>query len=182
VRAVVLLLLVAALLPARPLLAGFAYVPSERSLDADPEAARRLKDITLRWDRRIDTGRRTTDWRTLLFDAGLAWERHGDEVHVRPAGLPPGAVELAARDAWSVLQEETLRDALTRWSAMEGADLVWLTDRRWRLHERRHFQGTFTEAVSALAEALSGLNPAPDLSIAGRTLSVRHRPVRGHTQ
>ena len=194
--ALALLASVAALMPA-PSDAGFAYAPvqSDRSIfihgPADrlgiAEVAARLapKGIALRWDRRVDTGRRAravyTDWKMLLFDFGLAWQRHGDEVHVRPAGLPPGEVELATVGRgvadWSVGQGETLQDALMRWSAMVGVELVWLTDRTYRLHETWRFRGTFAEAVGELAASLSGLERAPEAAIApgGRTLTVRHR-------
>ena len=102
----------AALLLGAPADAGFSYTPvqSDRSMfihgPADrlgiAEVAARIApaELKLRWDRRVDAGRRVravyADWRTLLFDMGLAWARHGDEVHVRPAGLPPGEVQLAA--------------------------------------------------------------------------------------
>lgn len=184
-----------------PVLAGFAYTPvqSDRSLflhgPADrlgiAEVAARLapKRMTLRWDRRVDTSRRAravyADWKMLVFDFGLAWERYGDEVHVRPAGLPPGEVELATVGRgvadWSVSQGETLRQALERWGAMVGVELVWLTDRAYRLHETRLFRGTFAEAVGALSRTLSGLERAPVAEVAsdGRTLAVTHR-APGH--
>ncbi len=182
--------------------AGFAYAPvqSDRSLfihgPADrlgiAEVAARLapKDVKLRWDRRVDTSRRAravhADWKMLLFDFGLAWQRHGDEVHVRPAGLPPGEVELATVGRgvadWSVAEGETLQEALARWSAVVGVELVWLTDRTYRVHETRRFRGTFAEAVAALTRSLSGLARAPEAAIApgGRTLSVTHR-IPGRT-
>ena len=194
--ALVLLAAVSAAMPV-PASAGFAYAPvsSDRSLfihgPADrlgiAEVAARLapKGVMLRWDRRVDTSRRAravhADWKMLLFDFGLAWERHDDEVHVRPAGLPPGEVELATVGRgvadWSVAQGETLREALDRWSAMVGVELVWLTDRTYRVHETRRFRGTFAEAVGALTRSLSGLDRAPEAAIApgGRTLSVTHR-------
>ena len=196
--ALALLAPVMALSPPAPADAGFAYAPvqSDRSLfihgPADrlgiAEVAARLapKGVTLRWDRRVDTGRRAravhADWKMLLFDFGLAWQRFDDEVHVRPAGLPPGEVELATVGLgvadWSVGQGETLREALARWSAMVGVELVWLTDRTYRLHETRRFRGTFAEAVGELARSLSGLKRAPEAAVApdGRTLTVTHRP------
>ena len=196
------LVLLAAASAAAPAVAGFAYAPvqSDRSLFIHgptdrlgiAEVAARLapKGVMLRWDRRVDTSRRArdvhADWKMLLFDFGLAWERHGDEVHVRPAGLPPGEVEIATVGRgvadWSVAQGETLREALARWSAMVGVELVWLTDRTYRVHETRRFRGTFAEAVGALARSLSGLARAPEAAIApdGRMLSVTHR-IPGRT-
>ncbi len=198
------LAVLAALSPA-PAAAGFSWTPveSDRSMfiHGPPdrlgiaEVAARLvpAGARLRWDRRVDTGRRAravyTDWRVLLWDFGLAWERHGGEVHVRPAGLPPGEVELATAGRgvadWSVARGETLRQALARWSAMAGVELVWLTDRSYRLGEARRFRGTFAEAVAAVSRSLSGLDPAPVAALGpdGRTLAVRHRgPATGRGQ
>ena len=188
-----------ALFMGAPAEAGFAYAPveSDRAMfthgPADrlgiAEAAARIAPagLRLRWDRRVDAGRRVravhSDWRVLLFDMGLAWARHDDEVHVRPAGLPPGEVELVTGGRgvadWTAGQGETLRAVLGRWSAMAGVELVWLTDRSYRLRDKRRFRGTYAEAVSALARSLSGLDPAPDAAPGadGRTLVVRHRPA-----
>ncbi len=192
------LVAVAVLVTAAPAAAGFSYTPvqSDRSMfihgPADrlgiAEVAARIAParLKLRWDRRVDAGRRVraiyADWRTLLFDFGLAWARHGNEVHVRPAGLPPGEVQLATvgRGAadWTLRQGETLREVLERWSAMVGVEVAWLTDRSYRLQERRSFRGTYAEAVAALARSLSGLDRAPvaEVGADGRTLSVRHGP------
>ena len=55
--------------------------------------------LRLRYDRRVDAARAVMDaypdWQSLLFGEGLAAVRRGGELHIRPAGLPPGAVELA---------------------------------------------------------------------------------------
>lgn len=190
----------AALLMGAPAEAGFAYAPvqSDRSMfihgPADrlgiAEVAARIApaELKLRWDRRVDTGRRVravyADWTVLLFDVGLSWDRHDDEVHVRPAGMPPGEVQLATVGRgvadWTLRQGETLREVLGRWSAMVGVELAWLTDRSYRLHERRSFRGTYAEAVDALARSLSGLARAPSVQLGadGKTLSVRHRPEK----
>ena len=192
---------VAALVAAGPAAAGFSYMPadSDRSLfihaPADrlgiAEAAARIAPagLRLRWDRRVDAGRRVTavyaDWQILLFDMGLAWARHGGEVHVRPAGLPPGEVELATVGQgvadWTARQGETLREVLARWSAMVGVELTWLTDRSYRLEQRWNFRGTYAEAVAALARSLSGLDRAPVVEVGAdrKTVSVRHRPEVG---
>ena len=188
----------AVLLMGTPAEAGFAYTPvdSDRSMFIHApvdrlgiaQVAARIAPagLKLRWDRRVSAARRVravyADWQMLLFDMGLAWVRHGEEVHVRPAGLPPGEVELATVGRgvadWTARQGETLREVLDRWSAMVGVDLAWLTDRSWRLNERWAFKGTYAEALERLAGSLSGLGEAPIAVIGpdGRTLSVRHRP------
>ena len=57
--------------------------------------------LRLRYDRRVDAAKAVMDeypdWQSLLFGEGLAAVRRGGELHIRPAGLPPGAVELADR-------------------------------------------------------------------------------------
>jgi len=184
-------------LVAAPVHAGFDYVPveSDRAMfihaPADrlgiAQVAARIApaELQLRWDRRVDAGRRVravyADWRMLLFDMGLGWARYGDEVHVRPAGLPPGEVELATAGQgvtdWTVRQGETLREVLDRWSAMVGVELAWLTDRSWSLEGSRSFRGTYGEAVPWLMRVLSGADraPAAALEVDGKTLVVRHR-------
>ena len=149
-----------------PALAGFGYAPAtsdrrtvaveKRSATSLVEVARRLAPagVKLRWDRRVAAGQSVRgvygDWEALLFDAGLAWDRFDDEVHVRPAGLPAGEVQLASVGEgvadWRVKAEETLEAALKRWGARAGVDVLWLTDRRYLLHEERTFRGTWIEA------------------------------------
>ena len=78
--------------------------------------------LRLRYDRRVDAAKAVVDaypdWQSLLFGEGLAAVRRGGELHIRPAGLPPGAVELAAADrghgVWRVEAGDTLRAC---WSA-----------------------------------------------------------------
>ena len=163
----------------------------ERSATSLAQVARRLAPagLKLRWDRRVAAGQSVRgvygDWEVLLFDAGLAWDRFGEEVHVRPAGLPAGAVQLASVGEgvadWRVKAGETLEAALGRWGARAGVDVLWLTDRRYLLHEERTFRGTWREAVGALMDALSDADraPAAELRDGARTLAVTHRESRG---
>ena len=184
-----------------PALAGFGYTPAtsdrrtvvveERSATSLVEVARRLAPagVKLRWDRRVEAGQSVRgvygDWESLLFDAGLAWDRFGDEVHVRPAGLPAGEVKLASVGEgvadWRVKAEETLEATLARWGARAGVDVLWLTDRSYTLHEERTFRGTWSEAVRGLLSSLSGLvnSPAAELRDGFGPLAVMHRPTRG---
>ena len=78
---------------------------------------------------------------------------------------------------WHVRRDETLREALERWGARAGVQVLWLTDRSYRLHEERIFRGTFVKAVGALMFALSDLDRAPvgELASDRRTLAVMHR-------
>ena len=76
-----------------------------------------------------------------------------------------------------------LRGVLSRWGARGGVEVLFLTDRRYRLHEARVFEGSFAAAAHSLFASLTHLphapvgEPRPD----GRTLAVLHRahPVGG---
>ena len=151
------------------------------------ETAARLgpAGVRLRWDRRVDAGQPVErvhgDWRSLLFDRGLAWRRFGDELHIRPAGIREGDVEIAMARAgasdWRVWAEETLRSVMSRWGARAGVEVVWRTDRHYRVHDGRVFRGrTFEEAVSLLFVALGDVPDAPAgrLSADGSGLAVKH--------
>ena len=84
---------------------------------------------------------------------------------------------------WSVRAEETLRAALGRWGEEAGVEVMFLTDRRYRLHEARAFEGSFEDATRALFSALSHLPhpPVGALRPGGRTLEVLHRAhAAGH--
>ena len=184
--------------------ADFLYIPAEDDLPTfnliEVEGAETLEavlallapsSLVLRFDRRVETGRRVLgpygDWEGLLKREGLAWVRSGDEVVVYPEGLAEGDIELVVPDrgvaSWRVGAEETLRTVLQRWSERAGVEVLWLTDRRYRLHEARVFRGGFEEAVGALFFSLSHLPHAPVGEIRGDeggVLSVMHRaPGRG---
>lgn len=90
------------------------------------------------------------------------------------AAPPPGE---PAHAGWRVHVGETLRAALNRWGARAGIDVLFLTDRRYRLNENRTFEGGFAEAAQALFAALAHLPrpPVGELSGDGRTLTVLHR-------
>lgn len=141
--------------------------------------------VKLRWDRRVEAGvpveQSYGDWRALLFDRGLAWRRFGDELHVRPAGIAPGAIEFATARAgasdWRVWADETLRSVMSRWGARAGVEIAWRTDRHYRLREGRVFRGrTFEEATVSLFAALGDVRDAPvgTLSAEGDSMAVKH--------
>ena len=141
--------------------------------------------LRLRYDRRVDAAKAVVDeypdWQSLLFGEGLAAVRRGGELHIRPAGLPPGAVELATADrghgVWRIEAGDTLRAVLERWGTRAGTEVLFLTDRRYRLHRGQAFEGAFIDAVRALFFALSHLPhpPAGEFTTGGKSLAVTHR-------
>ena len=78
---------------------------------------------------------------------------------------------------WGIRAGETLRTVLDRWGRRAGIEVLFLTDRRYRLHEGRAFNGSFGEATHALSGALSHLPhpPVMELRAGGGTLAVLHR-------
>ncbi len=121
------------------------------------------------------------DWRSLLFDRGLAWRRFGDELHIRPAGVREGDIEFSSPRAgvadWHVRAEETLRSVMSRWGARAGVEVVWRTDRHYRIQDARVFRDrTFEEAASALFVALGDAPDAPAgrLSADGSSMAMKH--------
>ena len=187
------------MLAAFPAHAGFRYVGPDGPRPGFTEVARedpsslgrvlrRLAPpgLELRFDRRVDTALRIDrdweDWSSLLHGIGLAADRHGGELHVRPAGISPGDVELvtaaAGRAVWRVNAGESLRETLDRWGRRAGCRILVLTDRRYRIAESRTWRGlTFSGAVRTLLFGLSHLPhpPAAELSGDGDTLVVTHR-------
>ena len=88
----------------------------------------------------------------------------------------PGPL-LSGTRVWRVRGGETLRVALSRWGARAGADVTFLTDRRYRLDTEAAFEGAFPDAVEALLQGLSHLPHPPEGSFSadGRSLAVTHR-------
>ena len=179
-----------------PASAGFEFEPGLREgvLLQSPdetslaETAARLgpAGVRLRWDRRVEAGmpvdRVHGDWRSLLFDAGLAWRRFGDELHIRPAGVPEGEIEFATARAgasdWRVWAEESLRSIMSRWGARAGVEVVWRTDRHYRVHDGRVFRGfTFEEATAALFAGLGDVPDAPAGRVSKDSTSMVMRHV-----
>lgn len=188
------LFIVAALAFPLPAFAAFDYVPpAPPPVFAEAEAAagtlaERLARLApegtrFHWDAGVDPGRAVTrdygDWESLLVGEGLAWTFAPPDLAIRPAAAEPAAAaeETAAPPTWRVVSGELLRDVLERWGGRAGVDVVWLTDRRWRIDGSRAFQGEFAHAVRSLLFALShlGYAPAGEVSADGRTLAVVHR-------
>ena len=91
-----------------------------------------------------------------------------------PTVLDPGA------GVWRVHAGETLRAALSRWGERAGADVIFLTDRRYRIDAPAAFEGGFGDAAAALLLRLAHLPhpPAGALSEDGGSLAVTHRRAR----
>ena len=183
-------------------MAGFRYVvpegerPAYASVDESLTLVGTLRRLvpagmTVRFDRRVDSGRRVTtsygDWRSLLWGEGLAGDLHGTEVHVRPAGVPAGDVRLLSADGgagdWRVNAGETLARALRRWGragrrGAGGSDRSQLADRPEPVFRGR----TFDEACAALLIGLSHMPHPPAGERNGSVLSLTHRLPGGRAK
>ena len=180
---------------AEPAGAGFRYVapdgprPSFAAVDQTLTLVGTLNrlvpaGLAVKFDRRVDSGRPVKrsygDWRSLLWGEGLTGDLHGNEIHVRPAGVAAADVELMSPERgqadWRLNAGETLFDALRRWGARAGVEVVVLTDRSWRIGADRVLRGrTFDEACAALLIGLSHMPHPPAAERNGSVLSVTHR-------
>ena len=147
---------------AAPASAGFRYVPPAQT-EASAEPADKGPG---------EAGARRGTAR--MQGAGVPHEK------VEPAPGPGHAV--SGTSVWRVHAGETLRDVLARWGARTGADVVFLTDRRYRLEVAASFGGGFGEAVRTLFAALAHLPHPPKgaLSADGGSLVVTHRAPAAH--
>lgn len=179
--------------------AGFNYVapPAPRASFAAVEDPATLaatlgrlapRGMKLRFDRRVDPSRRIGrsygGWRALLWGEGLAGDVNGTEIHIRPAGVAPGAAELVSaehgRRDWRVVAGQTLAETLVRWAGAAGLEVAVLTDRSWRLGMSHVFRSrTFDEACAALLLGLSHMPHPPAAERVGNVVTVTHRPGPG---
>ena len=169
-----------------PSVAPATFAAAQDDLTLGAALARLVPDgIDILFDRRVDTARIVAPGHAaledLLGDAGLMARHDGGRLIVYPAGIDADAIEpLQAAEPvlrWRVTEGEMLHAILERWGSRSGVDMVWLTDRRWRIDADHAFTGTFSEAVRALLFALSHLPHAPvgELSGDGRSLAILHR-------
>ena len=93
------------------------------------------------------------------------------------SGQAVSGARVSGTSVWRVRAGETLRGVLARWGVRAGADVVFLTDRRYRLEGAASFGGEFAQATQALFEALGHLPHPPEgaVSADGRSLAVTHR-------
>ena len=107
-----------------------------------------------------------------------------------PPGPGPAVMDprVSGPRVWRVREGGMLRAVLARWATRSGTDVVFLTDRRYRLEGDAAFEGGFAEAAQALFRSLSHLPhpPVAARSEGGTALVVRHRmpasPARGELQ
>ena len=99
----------------------------------------------------------------------------------RDPGTSVFTPRVSGTGVWRVHAGETLRDALGRWGARAGTDVLFLTDRRYRLDGSAAFEGGFDDAARALFGALGHLPHPPMGAFAadGTSLSVTHRAPGG---
>ena len=92
-------------------------------------------------------------------------------------GTSVSGTSVSGASVWRVHEGEMLRGVLARWAARAGAEVLFLTDRRYRLDGEAAFEGEFADAVQAVFRSLSHLPHAPVAarSEGGTTLVVRHR-------
>ena len=121
---------------------------------------------------RIDAHRRETPLRVVAplrveTPLRVAAPRYADAEPLEKSG---------SAGLWQVRAGEMLREALGRWGARAGIEVLFLTDRRYRLHEGRAFKGSFDEAARTLFSALSHLPhpPVGEMRPDRRTLAVMH--------
>ncbi|MDE0407242.1 MAG: TcpQ domain-containing protein [Alphaproteobacteria bacterium] len=161
--AIAMVALTAIVSAAAPAEAGFRYVPAAGAGEAGAQA---------------DAGARTE-----RVGAGHADPAPGSGPAVSGrsvSGTSISGARVSGTRVWRIHAGETLRAALSRWAARAGADVTFLTDRRYRLDGAAAFEGAFPDAVEALFRGLAHLPhpPAGAVSTDGRSLAVTHRMRR----
>ena len=121
----------------------------------------------------------TTTPGSRRFETAPPLRRTVTTADARQAEPASGAAETEAHTTglWSIRANETLRGVMDRWGGRAGVEVVFLTDRHYRLHEARAFEGSFADATQALLAALSQMPHAPvgEMRPDERTLAVLHR-------
>ena len=143
-----------------PVSAGFRYVPPAEVAAAAEPAAKGAGEAV----------------------RGATATPGADALHedIEPGPGPGPAVSgprLSGRSVWRVHAGETLREALARWGGRADVQVLFLTDRGWRLDGAAALEGGFMDAVRALFRGLSHLAHAPVAARpgGGSTLVVTHR-------
>ena len=166
--AVALVLLAASAAPAA---AGFRYVPPAETGAAPAEAIAKSLGAA-------DIGTPPGPG-PAVSDTSVLGPKISDPSVSDTSVLDPrvSGTSVSGASVWRVREGEMLRAVLARWAERAGTDVVFLTDRRYRLEGNAAFDGEFADAVQALFRSLSHL-PHPPLaarSEGGTTLVVRHR-------
>ena len=148
-------------LSAAPAAAGFRYVPPAETGAVPAEAIAKSPGAA---DIGPPPGPGTAVFGTSVLD-------------LRVSGASVLDPRVSGTSVWRVREGEMLRAVLARWAKRAGTDVLFLTDRRYRLDGDAAFEGGFANAVQALFRSLSHL-PHPPLaarSEGGTSLVVRHR-------
>ena len=119
-------------------------------------------------DRAADGGTRADD------PGAAAGEPGATGIEAAPDDGPEDG--LSAPPLWHVREGEMLRAALARWGARADVEVLFLTDRRYRLDGAASFEGSFADAVQRLFRGLGHLPHPPVAARAeGKALVVTHR-------
>lgn len=62
---------------------------------------------------------------------------------------------------WSATADETLRETLQKWAVQNGSSLEWTIDYDYLLKRPVNYDGSFSEAVKALLDQFSEVEPRP---------------------
>ena len=170
-----------------PGLAGFRYVAPEvapqvapRVLPGVPPAAEQdPSEPVARGPVPIPAGAPGADAAGASADPGeavIGTSVSGTSV----SGTSVSHPRVSGTSVWRVREGEMLRAALARWGVRAGVDVLFLTDRRYRLEAAASFGGGFVDAVQTLFRGLSHLPHPPAASRSeGAALVVRHRLREG---
>lgn len=92
----------------------------------------------------------------------------GEDVVFIEIGEQSAGIEVTDKDklnndivVWDAKEGDTLRELLTKWSALAGWKLLWNTNRNYTLSAGAMFKGKFTDVSSALVRAFARARPAP---------------------
>lgn len=96
---------------------------------------------------------------------------NGEDIEFIEIGEQSEVVEVGEKEqsvgdakdimVWDAKEGDTLRELLTRWSALAGWKLLWNTNRNYTLSAGVMFKGKFTDVSSALVRAFARARPAP---------------------
>ena len=176
--------------------AGFRYVAPEAEPQVPSAAEQAPPEPVARGPVPIPAGGRGADPGGACADPGQAVpgpRSHGTSVSgprvsgtsvwgTSVWGTSVWGTSVSGPSVWRLHEGEMLRSALARWGARAGVDVLFLTDRRYRLEAAASFEGGFMDAVQALFRGLSHLPHPPVAARAeGAALVVRHR-LRESTQ
>ena len=146
-------------LSAAPASGGFRYVPPpEPELTQDEKSAPGETDI----DPAPGSG-------PAVLDPSVS----GTSV----SGTSVSGTSVSGTSVWRVHEGERLRAVLARWAARAGSEVLFLTDRRYRLDGDAAFEGRVRgRGAGAVPEPVASPAPAGGRAIGGRDHPRREAP------